>query len=462
MSYETTRDAAIMRVHARHVARLVAEYRPGRPTVVLLPGAMGSDLERSRRPYVDDPTPLGGYDTVWMDSGIVFDREFLQLEIQPGGHDVAEHVIVPDGPLRFVVWPYWGTEAYLRGQGYNFVVLGFDWRRTLDESADHLERFLTALRDAVQAGWGEDPLPAATLVGHSMGGLLPKVLLERLVTRGDDPGRWMARCVTVGTPFYGSDNHMSRYYKGVPPLNLLYGARALAPLVGTMPGPYIFLCLDRETYRRDGPSLGLRRYPVRDGTDERLEADPSDPSLAERYPAWVDPAAIAQALSAREVLTRPLPPPALARMFHLRSVANPTTLVELRWARVRGRDFDPERDDDPISGERGPGDGTVPAWSGRLAQTPPAQIYDLEIARDHQQLLEHVETLEVLRVLIDTGRLPAAPVTVADVTFGPPRASRAAVEQFVADAAAGRLQPTESRALDPTVWRALADEIATG
>ncbi len=461
MSYESARAAAITRVHTRHLARLVAEYRPGRPTVVLLPGAMGSALERSRRPYVDDGAPLGGYDTVWMDSGIVFDHEFLDLAILPGGHDVGEHVIVPDGPLQFVVWPYWGTEAYLRGQGFNFLVFGFDWRRALDESAAYLERFLAALRDAVRAAHGEDPLPSTTLVGHSMGGLLPKVLLDRLHRRGEDAGRWMARFVTVGTPFYGSDNHMSRYYKGVPPLNLLYGARALAPLVGTMPGPYVFLCLDRATYRRDGAALGLQRYPVRDAADDRREADPSDPALADRYPDWVDRGSIDAALRDRDVLTRPLPAPDLARMFHLRSVADPTTLVELCWAPVRGRQFDPEGDPDPITGQPGPGDGTVPAWSGRLAQTPRTQVYDLQVARDHPRLCEHVETLEVLRVLIETGHLPAR-VEVADITFGSPRASRPELEQFLAEAAAGRLRAAEPRALDPAVWGALADAITGG
>lgn len=256
MSYELARSLEIRDAHARRIEDFAREYRPGRPTVVFLPGGMGFQLDRSDKPYRDDTSlPFRAYDPVWIDWGLVFGQDALDLEIRRDGRDRGGHIVVPNGPLRFLAKPYDGTVRYLRERGYNFIVFAFDWRRSVAESAGYLHAFLRRLRERVTALRGENPLPHTTILCHSMGGLVAKIFLHRAF-RGDprpaELRQWMAQLVTVATPFYGTANHMSRYYAGQAPLNALYGTRPIARISGTLPGPYILMFLDRATYRRDG------------------------------------------------------------------------------------------------------------------------------------------------------------------------------------------------------------------
>ena len=47
---------------------LLVRYNPQRPTVILLPGGMGSQLERTARPYPDQPNDIN--DVIWLDPGV--------------------------------------------------------------------------------------------------------------------------------------------------------------------------------------------------------------------------------------------------------------------------------------------------------------------------------------------------------------------------------------------------------
>jgi hypothetical protein len=47
VDYQSWRTAALHHLYAGAIRDLVARYRRGRPTVVLLPGGMGSELDRS-------------------------------------------------------------------------------------------------------------------------------------------------------------------------------------------------------------------------------------------------------------------------------------------------------------------------------------------------------------------------------------------------------------------------------
>jgi hypothetical protein len=456
MSYESARALEIQDAYARRVEDFVREYRPGKPSIILLPGGMGSQLDRSDEPYEDDGSlPFDAYDPVWMDRGIVT-GDAVHLEIMADGRDQGSHVIVSDGPLRFLVKPYEGTETYFRERGENFVIFGFDWRRPLAESASHLHWFLQRIRERVMARGLPDPLPTTTLLAHSMGGLVAKVFLHRVykatATAADIP-KWMAQLVTVATPFYGTSNHMQRYYNGEDLLNLIYTAGVIAGLSGTMPGPYILMFMDKATYLRDGELLGLSRYPLRDAEDEGVEVDPYDEVSRPRFPDWVRRESIAQAKKVRQTVTRLLPDPVLEHVFHLRSGLDTETHTELFWEDVDGAGFDPGEDPSPISGENGPGDGTVPFWSARLAQTPESQIYNLRHAGVHMELMEHLETLKVVSAIIQRGALPTRVQVPAEPSLIGPMASRTAVRKFLADVAAGETDLDDPRATDPKIWR---------
>jgi hypothetical protein len=68
MSYDQYRTALIEGYYQNQLETLMSGYRPNRPTVILLPGIMGSQLERTNKPYPADNAVIN--DIVWMDLGI--------------------------------------------------------------------------------------------------------------------------------------------------------------------------------------------------------------------------------------------------------------------------------------------------------------------------------------------------------------------------------------------------------
>ncbi|MDX1708686.1 MAG: hypothetical protein R3274_08815 [Desulfobacterales bacterium] len=462
MTYESARRKEIRQAHGRQIEEFARTYRKSKPTILLIPGGMGSQIDRSKKPYKGAASLPFNFDPIWMDPGIVFEKEALQLEILPNSHDIGNHICIPNGPLRFLLKPYNATEDYFRDKGYNYLVFGFDWRRSVRESAGFLQFFLKTFKQRVKELWQEDPLPNTTILCHSMGGLVAKVFLHKVFkaeTTAADVRAWMSRLVTVATPFYGTATHINRYYKGQKPLNTIYNAKKLARLTGTLMGTYILMPLDKKTYTRNADKLEISRYPVRDKKNSALEADPFNPQMFGRYPTWVKPDFLAAAIQLRNIITRPLPPAAAKRVFHIRALQR-RTWVELRWKSVNGATFNPNKDDSPIDGKHGKGgggDGTVPFWSARLVQTPDSQVFNLKKAKKHQELLEHPETLRVIHRLIQKNKMPKS-VKAPDKTLVGPRASLKATEEFVAQVAAGKIKRGDPNALDKKVWRRIVQE----
>jgi Lecithin:cholesterol acyltransferase len=462
MGYHAIRKREIRNSHYRQIEEFARTYKRGRPTILLLPGGMGSQIDRSGKPYkTDASSPFNQYDPIWVDLGIIFNKEALKLEIKPNYHDIDNYICIPNGPLRYVIKPYNETEEYFRNKkNFNFVVFSFDWRRPLDESAYFLKIFLQRLKSRVKELRQEDPLPTTTILCHSMGGLVAKLFLHRVFKKYTTPagvGKWMARLVTVATPFYGTSKHMTRYYKGQKALNSIYTPKKLAQLTATFPATYNLMLLDCKTYSRYAKELEIGRYPVRDAKNPGLEADPFDPNLASRYPPWVSPDYLKLAVKTRKKITRPLPDAAADRVFHIRAHRR-KTWVELRWAAVNGAQFDPDKDDSPISGKNGKGDGTVPFWSARLVQVPDSQIFNLAKAKKHFDLLEHRETLTVVSRLVERDRMPKT-VKVPDQSWAGPKASKKALRKLMDAVSAGKIKRTDSMALNKRIWRRIIQEI---
>ncbi|HEX2751115.1 MAG TPA: hypothetical protein VHM91_24110 [Verrucomicrobiales bacterium] len=457
MDYQTARKLEIHDAHQRLIEPFANTYRCGLPTIVLLPGGMGSHLDRSTRPFKNAASiPFEAYDPVWMDLEIIFGRDADLIRIQENGHDAGEHIIVPNGPLRFLVNGYDGTEKFFRALGWNYIVFGYDWRQPVSEGAAQLEDFLVRLRDRVKDLRDCDPLPTTTLIAHSQGGLVAKVFLERVV--GDDGknlGLWCERLVTVGTPFYGTATHQDRYYQGQSPLNTFYGKKSVAQLAGSLPGPYILMHADFDTIERDRAALGLDAYPVTD-TKTSEPVDPYDPANAGRFPSWVPPQFLSAARDLRETITFELPDAAAERVFHIRTGLTATKGERLVWSDVNGVSYDPSAGS-PLKALPGPGDGTVPFWSARLAQTPDSRIFNLKIAKDHGSLIEHEETLTVIQSLVEKGKLPAT-VQAEDRSLGVAKASTAKTRTFINKVLAGELKKSDPEANVPAVWRRILEE----
>ena len=85
MSYEDWRTRAIRNVSSMTIRDFLARYRRGRPTVVLLPGGMGSQLDRSLEAYARGEMPPTDYDTIWADIGTLLARQALTLKIERNG-----------------------------------------------------------------------------------------------------------------------------------------------------------------------------------------------------------------------------------------------------------------------------------------------------------------------------------------------------------------------------------------
>ncbi len=126
MTYDQARRRAIRDALGSRIEHFARSYRPGEPTVVFLPGGMGSQLDQSKKRYQGTSTPpFTEYDPVWIDFGILFNGDALKLEIRLDGRDYRNHVIIPDGPLQFLVSAYDGTERYFQeDKGWNYIVFG--------------------------------------------------------------------------------------------------------------------------------------------------------------------------------------------------------------------------------------------------------------------------------------------------------------------------------------------------
>jgi len=124
---------------------LLVRYNPQRPTVILLPGGKGSQLERTARPYPDQPNDIN--DVIWRDPGVTWptlDACKLEiLKVRGEDRDKDSHVIAPHGPLHFAnMTPYARLKEFADKETWNYVVFGFDWRRPLAESSAFLKRFI--------------------------------------------------------------------------------------------------------------------------------------------------------------------------------------------------------------------------------------------------------------------------------------------------------------------------------
>lgn len=469
MSYSTSRRAEIKHEYLRNIKRFASAYDRSKETVVLLPGGMGSQLERSVKTYVDDSSlPFRTYNPVWIDLGLLFAGDTLKLEILTSSRDKGNHIIVPEGPLRFFVTAYDGTERYFRDHGYNYIVFPYDWRRSLDESGSYLIYFLERLKTEVQARKGHDPLPSTSLVCHSMGGLVVLRFLQRLrIKSGFRPEhiiKWLKRIVTVATPFYGTSTHMKRYYKGEKLLSILHGEKKVARVAASFEGPYILSYLNQRAYElykaafdRRGEPPELPRYPVRDAADpDNRIADPSDSAMIGRYPPWVSARYLSNTRSLWTTLSRRLPKAFQDRIYHIRADKQ-VMWTEQRWKDIDGSSYDPSSQRTPLSGVSGPGDGTVPFWSARLAQTPDSQVYSASNNIMHSELMEHDEVLDAIDSIIQSGNCPT-PTTRRKDFLGQKKASAKRATDYVRDVQSGKATLDDERATDPQLWRRILEE----
>jgi hypothetical protein len=427
-------------------------YDPHLPTVVLLPGGMGSRLLRSTAPYVPrTPFTNTRFYELWLDFAAALRGELREIAMTERGEDFGGHPIIASGELSSIVKKYEGVGAFFRGKA-NYVGLGYDWRRAPDSEFMYVRSFLRRIADKVMYRGHDDPRRRITLFAHSQGGLVAKLFVNDIVERGEDIGGWFERLVTCCTPFYGTLSHLSRYYVGEPFPNIVTGGAAVvARIVAAVKGPYLLLPAPQRVLEPRFAALGLARYPVRDAAARGTACDPFAVSARGRLPDYVVGDYLTAARLQFGQIDAPLPPGVARHIFHIRSNANNggDRPFEMLW-QVDARGDDPIRHNGADGGMH---DGTVPFWSARLATTPDENIFDLS-GVSHADAAENATVLEIVWALMN-GR--AMPVGSQSTQPGPAAGDFNRVTAILAQVQSGRRPPEDLFALSPEEFRTLTN-----
>jgi hypothetical protein len=392
--YHERLAAEQLAVYERNIHAFIDAYRqrtlvggPPRQTLFFFPGGMACQLSRSRKTF-DPKQPngdLGGYDRLWLDFS-TFWGNAEELGMQQDGQglfrDRHEYIVVADGAVNLLgCTPHDGLIDWCKSNNVDLFVYNWDWRRRQMEAAEFFAGPFWRLFTSMVDGAG---IPEAarnfSLLGHSFGGLIVKLILEN----GDAKvARNLKFAITAATPFYGYGAQAHRWFEGE---ELLNGdghqiKSKLVRVICSLPGLYVLHYLDLDTYQRDRAELEadaypLKKYPSVDlATQQPFEPwqQQTAPDGRVRYPTkkmYFMPTELSHAHGVYKILAKPNDDP---RFFNIRGVrmrsagAREDTAgsVSCDWVRP---DFDPIRDEDkPVSDtSQVAGDNTQPAWTARL------------------------------------------------------------------------------------------------
>lgn len=268
-----------MRPGRRFSPKLLRESRehPDLPATVILPGIMGSRLQR----------PDGS--DAWLNVGNAFGYHDLRLPpvlplessrdaLRPFGLVGVDSII----PRLFGFTEYSDLLGLLHDAGFHrnerrtgasgrgaiFHVFTYDWRRDLIESARRLGRYLDDLATARR-----EPDARFNLVGHSMGGLVARYYLRYGDAEPGGPVTWagarrISQLIQVATPNAGSIFSLQAALNGSPVgmSNTTLGARVIAH----MPAMYQLI----------PPRAAM---PFVDRKGDRLDIDPHSAETWKRF-----------------------------------------------------------------------------------------------------------------------------------------------------------------------------------
>ena len=249
------------------------------------------------------------------------------------------------------------------------------------------------------------PLDDFTLVGHSFGGLLVKLILNEA---NNKYVKKLQRAVSVGSPLNGYGGQVHRFFKGDPDFNSFYGAATVTEIVSTCPGAYELMFLDgatfdanRTAFANDPGGYNLTIYPSLDATSGQ-RADPYNPVPGKPKPGSSGPVRyisnhkfswqlLKAALPVRQSVALKLGTTVAPKFHNIRGVqfANGAdvagTVVNQTW-RLVSPAFDPDNDTDPLVDRAGPGDAVIPAWSARLVSLPGNQVITIRLRGDYEHM----------------------------------------------------------------------------
>lgn len=201
--------------------------QPMPDVVVLLPGILGSVLQRDGRD-VWGATAGGVFRALMSLGGSVKSLELSgdDPDLDDLGDGVTATRLAPDLHLIPGFWKIdgygklssWVREQFDVTEGQNFFTFPYDWRRDNRVAARKLARASHGWLRDWRARSGNDDAKLI-LVGHSMGGLVSRAFCELM-----DGWRDTRMLITFGTPYRGSLNALSflsnGFRKGIGPLSI--------------------------------------------------------------------------------------------------------------------------------------------------------------------------------------------------------------------------------------------------
>ena len=425
------------------------EYDDERPTILVIPGGMGSQLMATDSVL---ELPLEGRfpraSRIWI--GLpelirMYQGDYTFLKLDPKLNDEAQHAVYPNGamgadigPLERKFSPYFAISKFSKDWA-NYLEFGYDWRKPARIAAQDLRWFLNQLRRHAKAQGKANPLARLTLLAHSQGGHVVGIFLHELERSGESANAWFDYVVSVAAPYYGCVDHINRYFAG-PLRNIekfivtsimlsrcrVHGdegrawsesisryrelAASFAGLFHLCPAPRSILH-DRVLER-----LNLDRYPVRDsetGGDYDFLSKTSNWPWVRKYATTMRRMTVKRDFKAMNAF---LPDEYAERYFFARAYRKktgkahelvmqpPKELPEkLGGARPLKQYLDHFSPFDALDPDaEGEHDGVVAKWAAVPVWVPSSQILDI-LGTDHRMSAGEQPFLERLKHLMESG-----------------------------------------------------------
>src|SRR5262245_40380239 len=156
-TYDQYRKEMLEKYYFDRLTGFTNTFDPKKKTVILLPGGMGSDLKRTDQPF---PAPNNIFDyNLWVSMDTLSGANAPYLQIDQNLADGQQFVLCAEGPISFLgLSPY--DQFISQGKrNWNLFVLGFDFRRSIEECANFFMKFITDFKAAICKECDSDPLP---------------------------------------------------------------------------------------------------------------------------------------------------------------------------------------------------------------------------------------------------------------------------------------------------------------
>ena len=333
--------------------------------VILLPGLMGSLLTSIR----------GVTSLLWLNPLLILEGNSRYLDLNQDGTSDGSPM-VHAVPLSLEKLTYLKMAVKLRRESLLFE-FPYDWRLRIEKNAEYLAAAIETWADG-------DKAMQFTLVGHSMGGLVARALVNG---DRDRARKRIKRVITLGTPHFGAAGAVSDIMLGnrmMAIASALNDNNDMRRMLSTFPSVFQLLPAPPDLFPHD------RHYPVNfDVYDEQAWR------MASIRQEYLDGGKRLHELLAGD--DHPVPTVQIAGC-HL------DTIVDIE------RQF--ESGDKPklniIREKTGSdsGDATVPLWSARL---PGAAMYYVQEV--HRDLPKNGDVIDAV-IDLTYGRVPDLPTTL--------------------------------------------------